>query len=188
MSQESKYRKFSKEFRESALRRLALAPNVAQLCRELGISRQLLYSLAGNPDSGASNRSNLRTVAQAPAPGECATEEGAGEEDPGSGFFEGCLRKGRGSGPEPLPALAQWHLGSNSGNDAGRKTALVSSRCAGWPQVSRAGFYRFLQHRDPGEEEWKCATRSSRSCLSIAAATVTGASPSNSIAAACRQP
>jgi len=43
MSQESKYRKFSKEFRESALRRLALTPNVAQLCRELGISRQLLY-------------------------------------------------------------------------------------------------------------------------------------------------
>ncbi len=44
MSQESKYRKFSKEFRESALRRLLLTPNVAQLCRELGISRQLLYS------------------------------------------------------------------------------------------------------------------------------------------------
>ena len=39
-----KYLKYSKEFRESALRRLALAPNVAQLCRELGISRQLLYS------------------------------------------------------------------------------------------------------------------------------------------------
>jgi transposase-like protein len=38
-----KYVKYSKEFRESALRRLALASNVAQLCRELGISRQLLY-------------------------------------------------------------------------------------------------------------------------------------------------
>ena len=37
-----KYAKYSREFRESALRRLALAPNVAQLCRELGISRQLL--------------------------------------------------------------------------------------------------------------------------------------------------
>lgn len=37
------YLKYSKEFRESALRRLALTPNVAQLCRELGISRQLLY-------------------------------------------------------------------------------------------------------------------------------------------------
>ncbi len=44
MSQESKYRKYRKGFRESALRRLALTPNAAQLCRELGISRQLLYS------------------------------------------------------------------------------------------------------------------------------------------------
>ena len=43
MGQESKNRKFTKEFRELALRRLALAPNVAQLCRELGISRQLLH-------------------------------------------------------------------------------------------------------------------------------------------------
>ena len=38
-----RYGKYSREFRESALRRLALAPNVAELCRELGISRQLLY-------------------------------------------------------------------------------------------------------------------------------------------------
>ena len=38
-----RYVKYSKEFRESALRRLSLAPNVAQLCRELGVSRQLLY-------------------------------------------------------------------------------------------------------------------------------------------------
>jgi transposase-like protein len=37
------YLKYSREFRETALRRLELAPNVAQLCRELGISRQLLY-------------------------------------------------------------------------------------------------------------------------------------------------
>lgn len=38
-----KYVKYPKEFREMALRRLALCSNVAQLCRELGISRQLLY-------------------------------------------------------------------------------------------------------------------------------------------------
>jgi transposase-like protein len=44
MGQESKYRKFTKEFRESALRRLGLTANVSELCRELGISRQLLYS------------------------------------------------------------------------------------------------------------------------------------------------
>lgn len=43
MSQEWKHRKFSAEFRESALRRLAVTANVSELCRELGISRQLLY-------------------------------------------------------------------------------------------------------------------------------------------------
>jgi transposase-like protein len=37
------YVKYSKEFRESALGRLAGTASVAQLCRELGISRQLLY-------------------------------------------------------------------------------------------------------------------------------------------------
>jgi uncharacterized protein YlxW (UPF0749 family) len=39
-----KYVKYSKEFRETALRRLVQTPNVVQLCRELGISRQLLYT------------------------------------------------------------------------------------------------------------------------------------------------
>jgi transposase-like protein len=43
MSQESKHRKFSPKFRASALRRLAVTANVSELCRELGISRQLLY-------------------------------------------------------------------------------------------------------------------------------------------------
>jgi transposase-like protein len=38
-----KYSKYSKEFREWALRRLSLTANVSELCRELGISRQLLY-------------------------------------------------------------------------------------------------------------------------------------------------
>jgi transposase-like protein len=38
-----RYVKYSREFRETALRRLALAPNVTQLCRELGVSRQLLH-------------------------------------------------------------------------------------------------------------------------------------------------
>lgn len=39
-----KYVKYSKEFRETALRRFATAANVSELCRELGISRQLLYA------------------------------------------------------------------------------------------------------------------------------------------------
>lgn len=43
MSQEREYRKFSREFRESALRRFEETANVSELCRELEISRQLLY-------------------------------------------------------------------------------------------------------------------------------------------------
>ena len=43
MDQERKYRKYSKEFRESALRRWEMAANVSELCQELGISRTLLY-------------------------------------------------------------------------------------------------------------------------------------------------
>lgn len=40
---ETSYRKYTKEFRESALRRFSATANVSELCRELGISRQLLY-------------------------------------------------------------------------------------------------------------------------------------------------
>jgi transposase-like protein len=43
MSQEKKVRKFSREFREGALRRFEETANISELCRELGISRQLLY-------------------------------------------------------------------------------------------------------------------------------------------------
>ena len=38
-----KYVKYTQEFREAALSRLQTAPSVSGLCRELGISRQLLY-------------------------------------------------------------------------------------------------------------------------------------------------
>ena len=43
MSQKAKGRRFSREFREAAVRRLGETANVAELCRELGVSRQLLY-------------------------------------------------------------------------------------------------------------------------------------------------
>ena len=38
-----RYVKYTREFRESALRRLSATSNVSELCRALGISRQLLY-------------------------------------------------------------------------------------------------------------------------------------------------
>ena len=39
--------------------------------------------------------------------------------------------------------------------------------------VSRAGFYRSLQEQEPGEEEWKCDPRSSKSSRSTNGATAT---------------
>ena len=44
MDQKSKPRHFTPEFRASALRRYEETANVSALCRELGVSRQLLYS------------------------------------------------------------------------------------------------------------------------------------------------
>jgi len=38
-----KYAKYTQEFREAALSRVQTAASVSALCRELGISRQLLY-------------------------------------------------------------------------------------------------------------------------------------------------
>ena len=43
MGQTSKYRKFTEAYRELAVRRLKECENVSELCREMGISRQLLY-------------------------------------------------------------------------------------------------------------------------------------------------
>lgn len=43
MGRKSKCRKFTEAYRELAVRRLRECANVSELCRELGISRQILY-------------------------------------------------------------------------------------------------------------------------------------------------
>jgi transposase-like protein len=43
MGEGSKYRKFTEAYRELAVRRLRETDNVSELCREMRISRQLLY-------------------------------------------------------------------------------------------------------------------------------------------------
>lgn len=66
MSQKSKPRRFSAEFRAESLRRLRGTANVSELCRELGISRQLLYlweksaEKAREKDSMSSEQRRLR--------------------------------------------------------------------------------------------------------------------------------
>jgi len=43
MGRRSKYRKFTDAYRELAVRRMRECDDVSELCREMGISRQLLY-------------------------------------------------------------------------------------------------------------------------------------------------
>lgn len=43
MGQRTSYQRFTKAFRELAVRRLLETDNVSELCREMRISRQLLY-------------------------------------------------------------------------------------------------------------------------------------------------
>ena len=53
MGGRSKHRNFTEAYRELAVRRLRESDNVAELCRELGISRQLLYQWRDRVDRAA---------------------------------------------------------------------------------------------------------------------------------------
>jgi transposase-like protein len=53
MGRGAKYRNFTEAYRELAVRRLREADNVAELCWELGISRQLLYQWRDKVDRAA---------------------------------------------------------------------------------------------------------------------------------------
>ena len=58
-----KYVKYTQEFREAALSRLQTAPSVSGLCRELGISRQLLYQWRASAERDRQRR-RKRAVSQ----------------------------------------------------------------------------------------------------------------------------
>ena len=131
--------------------------------------------VAGKPAAGAS-RSNLRAPSSACARRMLQLKKALAEEDAGSGFFEGCLRKGRGSAPEPLPALAKRHLGSHPGTDADARQPWYRADVPAGRRSAAPDSTVFSNPATPAKKKWKCATPSSRSSLNIAAATVTGGS------------
>ena len=162
----------AKEFRDSALRRLALAPNVAQLCRELGISRQLVVPVAGQRAAGAAEAgTGARTSA-------CVRKmlqlrKALVKKTLEVDFFKDALRKSR-LCARAKTALARRHLRSDSETDADAGGVGVERMCR-LAEVSRAGFYRSFQQQ-PEERRWKCAPRFSRWCSRIGAVTATGGS------------
>jgi transposase-like protein len=57
-----KYVKYTQEFREAALRRFQTAGSVSALCRELGISRQLLYQWRASAERDRQWQQHRRSV------------------------------------------------------------------------------------------------------------------------------
>ena len=138
-----KYRKYTKAFRESAVRRFRRR----RTCRSyagIWASRASFCTSGGNVGaSGAEARSVRRSGF---GWRERATEEGAGRRTLEVDFFKAACTRSR-LFARAVPALAKRHL-SGPGTDATAGSLGVEPMCrlAG---VSRAGFYRFLQQRHP---------------------------------------
>ena len=91
-----------------------------------------------------------------PAPRSCASKSAveavAGREDDGSGFFQRCLAKSRGSTPAEQQ-LWRADIYDQIREVMSRQGSLSIERMCQLVQVSRAGFYRSLQEQRPIQEE-----------------------------------
>jgi len=112
MGGRSQYRKFTEAYRELAVRRLRECENVSELCREMRISRQLLYQWRDrvarkqaklDPDK-ASQLQLREQVAR--------LKQSLGEKTLEVDFFKGALQK--------IEALRQASTGSGETASTGR--------------------------------------------------------------------
>lgn len=145
--------KYPKAFRKMALERLKSCRNVTELSVEFGGSSDATVQVAGPDGSGGGWRGPTRKQpGTGTSQGDPGTEAGAGIESAGSGFFQRCLEKSRGSTPE------QQRLWRDGIYDQIREVmpmqgSLSIERMCQLAEVSRAGFYRSLQEQRPVEEE-----------------------------------
>ncbi|SRR5260370_12660406 len=90
-----KGQRYSQEFRRKAVQRMNACNNVLGLPRELGIHRRLLYNWRDRFDQSNPGQAPFPRI---PSPqGNYQTEANPREQDDGSGFFQTCLAKSRGS-------------------------------------------------------------------------------------------
>jgi hypothetical protein len=138
-------RRYSKKFREFAVERLRGCENIVALAKELHVSRS--QPIGGGTSwipryRDASSRAEFARI-QAAQRGE-PFEAGLGGKDLGSGFFQKCLAKSRGSTPaerqvwrEGIYEQLQEMMPLQGGLSVERMCELAP--------VSRAGFYRWVQ-------------------------------------------
>jgi len=153
--------------------------NVAQLCRELGISRQLLY--LWREDRQRQQQKQFQNAEQRLRQENTQLRKALVKKT-WKWIFEGCLRKGRGSTPDRYRS-GEMASGKLSGNDATADSLGIEPMCR-LARSAAPDSTVFSNLATPAKRRWKCATPSSRSSSSIAAATATGASPLSSTAAA----
>jgi len=150
-------------FRQMVLERMKDCANVSELARELGIDRMCLYHwerLAGEQ----------RADGDGHIFGALATQAGKGfkavasGEDSGSGFFQRCLAKSRGSTPE---RRRLWRDGiyEQVREVMPMQGGLSVERMCELARVSRAGFYRSLHQREPVEESMEVRSAIQRVAL-----------------------
>src|SRR5437879_1501364 len=128
--------------------------DVGELARELGGTTEVPVQVAQEAgDGGTRTRSVTAQHARIGSPQRNPSLEAAiGREDPGSGFFQRCLAKSRGSTPEDR---RNWRDGIF---EQIREVILLQGglsieRMCQLAPVSRRGFYRSLKEKQPVEEE-----------------------------------
>jgi transposase-like protein len=144
--------RYPKAFRKMAVERLKGCENIVSLSEELGVHRRLLYKWRGQwepiddgqgPPENSKERELRQQVAQ--------LKRLVAVQNAGSRFFQRCLAKSRGSTPEQQTSWRDGiydqvrELMPMQGN-------LSIERMCQLAGVSRAGYYRSLQERQPIEE------------------------------------
>ena len=138
-----------------AVERMGSSDNICELAKELGANRALLYRWRGQLEETPAHETPEREQSEDPRQtprGEQCLKTCLSRERPGSGFFQGCLAKSRGSSP------AEQELWREGIYDQIREVMpmqgrLSIERMCYLAQVSRAGFYRSMARQTPAEED-----------------------------------
>jgi len=144
-----KGQRYSNEFRRQAVKRMNACDNIVGLARELGVGRRLLYVWRDRLDE---TESSTWPVSPADLAQANPQAQAISEQNSGTGFFQACLAKSRGSTSQEEQS---WRRGiyEEIRKEMPLQGHLSVERMCRLADVSRAGFYRYLRGRSRVDEE-----------------------------------
>ena len=139
-----KGKRYSRKFQRMAVERMRNCEDVGELAQELGVTRRCLYKWRTKLEVVESIASE-HAYSFLPE-GNPPTKEAAGRENQGSGFFQRCLAKNRGSTPE---ARRNWRddIYEQIREVMSLQGSLSLERMCQLVPVSRRSFYRSLARK-----------------------------------------